>query len=41
MNNEKIDNLLKTLDTILYANMMTDKEKVNSIKNILREYKED
>lgn len=41
MNSGKIDNLLKALDTILYANIMPDKNKVDSIKEILRKFKKE
>lgn len=41
MNKEILDNLLKRIYRVVYASVMPDKEKVNSIKNILREYKED
>lgn len=41
MNKEDMDNLLKRIDRVIYTSVMPDKEKVNSIKNILREYKED
>lgn len=41
MNNGKLDNFIKTLDTILYASMMPDKNKVDSIKEILRKFKKE
>lgn len=41
MEKEELDNLLKRINRILFTSVMPDVEKVKSIKNIMREYKED
>lgn len=39
MEKEELDDLLKRICKVVYASVMPDKEIVNSIKYILRDYK--
>lgn len=39
MNREELDNILKRIYNIMYVSVMTDEEKVKTVRNILREYR--